>query len=287
MLLVLACIVVASARAREPALPKDADKFTAFMADRFSEAIPDSKVKVTGSLTLELNPGGGAHSIYLDNIWRTCAGDRRHCREQVKNFVANMIGTMKESSVEVKAADIRVVVRPADYAAQARKIAEGKPERAPIVRPVAGDLWMVCVADSPHGIRVLQHADLTKLGLAEDQAIALALKNTAAALPSLQADSHDLKKYGLKFAAGDFYESSRMLLHDQWVEMSKSMGGHLVIAVPNNDFLIYGNGAGQESRAALSAFAHMVVDKAPKPMNATLFQWTEAGWEVVKPEGQP
>jgi hypothetical protein len=54
------------------------------------------------------------------------------------------------------------------------------------------------------------------------------------------------------------------------------MGGHLVIAVPNTDFLIYGNGGGK--RMVLSTFAKTVMAKAPKPMSATPFQWTPAGW---------
>jgi uncharacterized protein YtpQ (UPF0354 family) len=92
-----------------------------------------------------------------------------------------------------------------------------------------------------------------------------------------------LKQMGLTFVAGDFYESSRMPFHDSWAEMSKAMGGHLVVAVPNNDFLIYGNGGGNGNRMVLSAFAKTVMAKAPKPMSATLFQWTPTGWEVVTP----
>lgn len=281
ILLVIACIAVTSAHAREAALPKDPDKFTDFMADRFSEANPGAKIKVTGPLRLDLALPSGGHTIYLDNIWRTCERDRRHCRQSVSEFVTNMTGSVKEASAEIKAADVRAVVRTADYAGQARQAAQGKPERAPIVRPVAGDLWMVCVADSPHGIRVLQHADLTKLGLTEDQTIALALKNTAAALRPLEADTHVLKQYGFKIAAGDFYESSRILLHDQWADMSKAMGGHLVIAVPTNDFLIYGNGTARDDRLAVALFAQMVVGKAPKPISSTAFEWTPSGWDVV------
>jgi hypothetical protein len=33
----------------------------------------------------------------------------------------------------------------------------------------------------------------------------------------------------------------------------------------------------------LSTFAKSVMEKAPKPMSATLFQWTPTGWEVVTP----
>jgi len=283
MALLLAGIFAAPAEARELPLPKDPDKFTSFMADRFSEANAGSNVKVVGPLRLDLNLPGGKDTIYLDNIWHACESDRRHCRKAIAEFVTNMSGAIKERTADIKASDIRAIVRSALYADDARKMAIGKPERMPVVRPVAGELWMVCVVDLPHGIRTLQHADLAKLGLTEDQAIALALKNIAAALPPLETDTHVVKQYGLKFAAGDFYESSRMLLHDSWAEMSKAMGGHLVIAVPSHDFLIYGNGATKDDRVPLAAFARMVVDKAQKPMTATLFEWTKAGWEMVAP----
>jgi uncharacterized protein YtpQ (UPF0354 family) len=278
-----ACLLAGAAPARERPIPKDADKFTGYMVGRFTEAMPDAKVSDSVPLRVEVVIASGAHTVYLDNIWSLCERDRRQCRKNIDDFIANMSGTMKEASAEVKAADVRVVVRMADYIAQARKATTDRPERAPIARLVAGELWMICVADSPHGIRVLQHTDLAKLGLTEDKAIALGLKNVAAALKPLEADTHVLKPYGLKFATGDFYESSRMLLHDQWAEMSKSMSGHLVVAVPNNDFLIYGNGGGNGDRMVLSTFAKTVIEKAPKPMSATLFQWTPTGWEVVSP----
>jgi uncharacterized protein YtpQ (UPF0354 family) len=283
LLVALACMFGAQAQAREPALPKDPDKFTDVMAARFSDAIPGAKVTAKAPLRLEVVIANGAHTVYLDNIWSLCERDRRQCRKNIGDFLINMSGTMKEDSIAVKAADIRLVVRTADYVDQARKMAAGRPDRAVLTRPVAGDLWMICVGDSPHGIRVLQHAELAKLGLTDEQAIALGLKNTAAALPPLEADTHVLKQMGLKFATGDFYESSRMLLHEQWAAMSKTMGGHLVVAVPNNDFLIYGNGGGNGDRMVLSTFAKTVMEKAPKPMSASLFQWTPTGWEVVTP----
>jgi hypothetical protein len=278
-----ACLFTATAHAREKPIPKDADRFTDYMVGRFTEALPAATVSDSFPLRVDVVIAGSPHAVFLANIWSLCERDRRECRKNIDDFIANMSGTFKEASAEVKAADIRVVVRMADYVAQARKMVAGGLERAPIVRLVAGDLWMICVADSPHGIRVLQHGDLGKLGLTEEKAIALGLKNVAAGLRPLEADTHVLKPYTLTFATGDFYESSRMLLHDQWAEMSKAMGGHLVVAVPDNDFLIYGNGGGNGDRIVLSTFAKSVMEKAPKPMSATLFQWTQTGWEVVTP----
>ncbi len=283
-LVACACLFATALQAREAAIPKDADKFTRFMAGRFTDALPGAKVTITAPLRLEVIMPNGPHGVFLDNIWSACERDRRRCRATVDEFLVNMPGVMKEGAEPVRTADVRVIVRTIAYVTEMQRVADGKPERAGVARLVVGDLWMVCVADSPHGIRVLQHADLTKLGLSDEEAIALGLKNVAATLPPLESDTHVLKPYGLKFAAGDFYESSRMLLHDSWAEMSKAMGGHLVVAVPNNDFLIYGNGGGNGDRVVLSTFARTVVEKAPKPISSSLFQWTPTGWELVKPE---
>jgi hypothetical protein len=275
--------VAAPALARVPAIPKDEDRFTAYMARRFSDAMPGNKVTVKGPLALEVVVPAGPHDVHLDRIWSFCERDRRRCREQVDGFLANMPGVMLESGGGVKPADIRLVVRTASYVAEMRRLAGDRPDHAGIARPVADDLWMICVVDRPHGVEPLNHGELTKLHLSEDQAIALGSKNVAAALPSLDADTHVVKQIGVKFATGDFYESSRMLLHDSWAGMSKAMGGHLVVAVPNNDFLIYGNGGGNGDRLVLGIFAKDVLKKAPKPISAELFEWTPAGWKVVKP----
>ena len=283
-LFVFACLFANLLLAREAAIPKTVDKFTDYMADRFADAMPANKVTIKAPLRLDVALPGGPYSVYLDNIWSACERDRRHCRAVVDDFLGAMPSAMKEGAEPLKAADVRMIVRGFAYVTEMRRVADGKPERAGVARLVAGDLWMVCVADSPHGIRVLQHADLTKLHLSEDQAIALGLKNVAASLRLLEADTHVLKPYGLTFATGDFYESSRMLLHDSWAAMSKSMGGHLVVAVPSSDFLIYGNGGGNGDRIVLGTFAQTVAEKASKPISVSLFHWTPTGWEVAKPE---
>ena len=284
----LACLglllVGGSAEAREKAIPKTQEGFTKYMADRFAEALPGANVAIKGPLMLEVTPPKGPHEVYLTRVWEFCERDRPHCREEVDSFLVNMPGTIMESDTPIKPGDIRAVVRGAAYAEMVRKLAANGADHAGIVRPVAGDVWMICVVDRPHGISPLNHGELAKLGLTEDQAIALALKNLAANLPPLQADTHILKDVGLMFAAGNFYESSRMLLHDSWSEMSNAMHGHLVVAVPNPDFLIYGNGTGNGDRIALGGFAQTVLEKADKPITAQLFQWTPTGWEVVKPE---
>jgi hypothetical protein len=283
----LALALAGLAQAREKPIPKEVDKFTAYMAERFAKESPDAKVAIEGPLRLGVTLAqNDDHSVYLNAPWDFCERDRRHCRREVDSFVTNMSGSLHETAPGVRditLADIRVVVRGPGYVEELRQVGAGHPELMAVFRPVAGDLWMICVGDRPHGVQTLNHKDIARLGLTEDQTIALGLKNLATTLPSLAADTHVLKKMGLTFAAGDFYESSRMLLHEAWADMSRAMHGHLVVAVPESDVIIYGNGGGNGDREVLSPFAQTVAEKAPKPISVSLFQWTPTGWEVVTP----
>jgi uncharacterized protein YtpQ (UPF0354 family) len=135
----------------------------------------------------------------------------------------------------------------------------------------------------PHGTQTPGREAFAKLGLSEEQAIARGIANTAAALPPLKEHTHEVKPYGITYAAGDYYESSRMLLHDSWKEMSDSMHGNLVVAVPETHVIIFGNGTGNGDRAVLSALAKTIAEKADKPISVALFRWTQAGWEVASP----
>lgn len=279
-LFVFACLFANLLLAREAAIPKTVDKFTDYMADRFADAMPEKKVTIKGPLELHVVD----YDLRLDSLWRSCAADRSDCANQVNLYLARLPAIMTElRDVEVKPADIRVVVRGTAYVEDVARSTAGMPEAAPVVRSVAGDIAMICVVDQPRGFKMLSHADLVKLNLSEDQAIALGLKNVAASLPPLVSVTEDAKQVGFKMASGDFYESSRMLLHDSWAETSKAMGGHLVVAVPQSDMLVYSDGGGN-GVTAVGAFARYVVAKAQKPISSSVFHWTPTGWEVAKPE---
>ncbi|HEX6842304.1 MAG TPA: hypothetical protein VF113_12270 [Stellaceae bacterium] len=78
---------------------------------------------------------------------------------------------------------LRVIVRSAGYVDTLRRQAGGRPAPQPIARPLADDLWLICVIDRPQQVDVLTDRDLQMLGLSEDEAIALGTKNVAAELP--------------------------------------------------------------------------------------------------------
>ena len=270
-------------QAREKAIPKTADKFTAYMADRFSDALPSVKASIKGPLELEVVSPKGRQQVFLNRVWDFCERDRRNCRKEVDSFLANMPSVVLETTDDSKPSDIRVVVRPSAYVEQLRKLGADRADYKGVFRPFAGDLWMICVLDMPHGVATLNQAGLAKLHLTEDEAFALGLKNLTATLAPLAEHSHEPKNSPINFATGDFYESSRMLLHDSWSGLAKAMGGHLIVAVPSSDVLVYGDGTAQLNRTALGGLVHEIVGKAPKPISSDLYEWTPTGWTVANP----
>ena len=58
--------------------------------------MPGAKVVAKAPMRVEVViAAGGAHTVYLDNIWSLCERDRRQCRKNVDDFITNVSGTMK------------------------------------------------------------------------------------------------------------------------------------------------------------------------------------------------
>jgi uncharacterized protein YtpQ (UPF0354 family) len=145
----------------------------------------------------------------------------------------------------------------------------------------AGDLWLVCVADLPSSVRVLNRGDLEKLGLSKDEAIALGRQNVSASLRPLNAVTQPLPPQGFGYIEDNEYESSRILLHGEWAELAATMKGDLIVAVPGDRLTVYGDSGRPQAVPAMAAFARYALDRMQRPISATLFRWTPSGWEPV------
>jgi uncharacterized protein YtpQ (UPF0354 family) len=276
-------LLLSAARQSPAALPTDETGFTKAMAEQFAKALPGVTVTVAGPLALkiELEPGK-PNDLRLINAWDFCQRDRAHCEQIAAAFVTNMSGTLKEETAPIRKADIRATVRQQSYVEDMQHTAASKAGAAPVVEKIAGDLWMVCVVDMPHGVRMLNHNDLTKLGLSEDDAIALAKSNLAANLPPLAKVLKELKPGEANEIAGDFYDPSRILAHDDWAPLAEALHHHLVVAVPATELLIYGDGRNKQAIGDIETYVSAIAAKAPRAVSTTLLHWTPTGWREVK-----
>jgi hypothetical protein len=211
-----------------------------------------------------------------------CARDKSGCDEAIRHFVKVVkTAALQDHAAPVDKSDIRIVARPKAYIDELSKAAKDGATN-PIVGPIAGDVWFVCVVDQPRNIMSLNDERAKSIGLSRDEAISLGKKNVSAALRPLASVIKELPENGIGYLDGDFYESSRFALHDEWKPLSKKLNGNLIVAVPASDLLIYGDGSNKQHIDAMAALAAHALKKSPRPISATLFRWTKNGWEAVE-----
>lgn len=262
--------------------PHDATAFTAHVADAIRKELPNGSVTVTETRTIDVKSGAASLKVSLDNLSSECARNESKCDDAIRNFVAVVkTAALRDPAAAINKADIRVVVRPKAYVDELGSAAKDSGE-GPIVGLVAGDVWFVCVIDQPQNTISLSESRAKSVGLSRDEALTLGKKNVTAALRPLATVLKDLPPNGIGYIDGDFYESSRLLLHDEWEPLSKKLNGNLIVAIPTSDLLIYGDGSSTQSIDAIAALTARVAGKSPRPISSTLFRWKKSGWEVVK-----
>ncbi len=242
-------------------------------------------VTVKEPLTLELAAGkGGGHAVAsLDRIWRFCAANRARCPNAVQGYVANTSSALEESVLPIDRTKFLPVVRPSAYIAQLDQDVAANPAAQPVARPLAGDLSLAIVRDEPRKLRFLNARDLEDLALTPDGVMALAMRNITAALRPMDAVAHDAPGQAFFYIEGDDYESSRILLHEEWAQVAKRMGGELLLAVPGSRLVIYGDARRPGMPQAMASFVRDAVKRSERPISATLFKWTPEGWEPLPP----
>jgi uncharacterized protein YtpQ (UPF0354 family) len=261
---------------------KDEAAFTAHVAERIKTEIPGAEVMVTGVRTIRVKINGRGLTASLDNLVADCHRDPSECERLVDDYVKVTQAASRADDAPVQKADIRVVVRNAEYVKELTAPTLHDPKRSPIVQQLVGDLWLVCVVDQPRNTISLSHERAAKIGLTKDQAIALGKSNVKGALPSLSSVTSELPANGIGLLDSGFYESSRWLLHGEWEPLSKQYNGHLIVALPAPDLILYGDGSSAEKRAALATLVKRVTEKASRQLSTKLFRWTKTGWEVVE-----
>jgi hypothetical protein len=287
--LVLACgfclVGASAARAQYAHVPADEAGFTAYAGRELAALRPGARIGVHAPLVLDFAPPDRPEpsQIALDHVYRYCQGNPTGCASAVHRFLGAAAETAVAETAPPQAAQLRLVLRVADYANEARrKLAAA--HRQALARPVAGDLWAFVVVDLPHSTRLLTDQDLAALGLTEDAAWTLALRQTEAALKPLAEAEHDVLRRHIGYVAGDsYYEAARFVDHAAWKPVADRMDGHLLITVPDSGMIFFGDDRQRGMVADLHDIAAREMAKSVRPLSQTVFAWTETGWRVVPP----
>lgn len=242
-------------------------------------------VKIVGPLTLiiEAPPAQGETQINLDRVWRRCASEPAACEATVEAFVAEMSDRARTDAAPADASALRVVVRTSDQLTAARGDVLGDPATEIVAAPLAGDLWLVCVIDTPRSAAWLNTSDLARLGLSEKEAFALAKRNLAAALPPLRSVLRSIAGDSFGYLNADaYYESSRLLLHEDWAPLARQLSDRLIVAVPQSGLVIYGDTGRPQTAKVMRVVAERAAAEAQLPISPVLLEWTSDGWRLFE-----
>jgi hypothetical protein len=151
----------------------------------------------------------------------------------------------------------------------------------PVVAPVAAGMDLVLLAGRAPGARPLNETDLAALGLTRDAAIALGKANALAGLRPINSVTQIPPPGQVGTIAGDYAEASRLLAHDDWAPLSQQMGGHLLVAVPAADTVLYTRGGVPGALTTLVNMARAARQQSRQPVSDAVLRWTASGWDVV------
>jgi hypothetical protein len=263
----------------------DQGKFTAWYARVLSKQYPDAKITVTAPLTIHaLRPqvmGGDDIDIYLDRFYKACSkqpDDRMRCHDLVSAYLPNVFPRDKDSAIA--RGSLVAIVRTKEYLDQANRMSKDlKPDDEIVARPFVGPLWIIYAYDNSQNSGMLTHRQLKTLNLNEDQLDVIARQNTKRLLGPMGENKAKILGNTIQVInQGNLYESSRLLLYEQWQEMAEMQDAPLLVSIPARNVLVYTIANRATAAASLRNLDFKIAQRVPFPISPVVLRWTSTGW---------
>ena len=261
------------------AAPDKAQSLRAEVVAAVHTAVPDATVTLVDTLTIKVKPAAGAEmQIHLDRIQHYCAVNGvEDCAAEKQRFLGGIAEALT-ADMSIKPAQLRLLVRSSDYAADyAKVLAKGDP---PIVRPFAEGISVVLGADYPNTTKIPAHSQFMKLGISEADGIALATRQVLATLPKVPKLEEVEGK--LLAVAGVDYGASMMLEPERWQSLALATGGRLFVAIPSDDDVLIGTVAPGEDLRKLQKLIADSYATASRGISPLVYRWSPTGWVVAR-----
>ncbi len=281
-ILVTVLVAELAACAASPMHTTEASGFTASMASKLGVAGLPAPVETVSPLTLRTHTTAGTEvTLNLDRIYGVCGANPSVCDTATSQYVDGVAEMLNTKATVPEQVQLRVVVRPADYLTQHPSYATISTPFTPPTMPK--ELIALVDADQPRTIRSIGARDLQGMHLTAAQAYDVGLRNTAAELRPQVALSRPPAVGSVGKLPDDPYASSRLLLHSDWSTLSDLLHGHLIVAAPSAELVIYADGGTPDRVAALSLVAHAEFDRAQRAISPAVFEWRPDRWVTVAP----
>lgn len=256
-------------------IPMDDAAFGQTIAKQLNQAVDLPEAKPVGPLKYML----GDVTLDMTKLHDECKTKPETCSKGVERYVKGAGTFYRMRHFKATKDAVRLMIRTPEYVAEARK--NRAADAADFeVKPLVGNLEWMPALNAAHAVRALDANDVKVLGISNDEVYKLALVNLTATLKPLDEVA---KPVGDKVGRidGDFFNASRLVLHDSWAKLAEGQNGKLLVAVPGSDVVLYTGDDSAASVKALREAAEKELKTTKFPIATTVLRWTKAGWEVV------
>jgi uncharacterized protein YtpQ (UPF0354 family) len=232
--------------------PMTAAQFAAYMEKRLTL---EDAIEVLGRIGMELRlrAQGADLTAELDNFYSAYTRDPSQLDTVVRNFVAAMQGVTPDRSTSdfaELANRIYPMLKPITLLVTVRE------RKLPMLayREFLSDLIVTYVIDEERSVAFINEDHLERWGVSvqdlHEQAIENLRRRTLERVDYATAGEGEQRIF--IFNSGDGYDATRLLLSDVLASWARELPGHLIVGIPNRDFLIAFSDANPEILQAIA-----------------------------------
>ena len=291
----LLSIVLLVSCKREASVESHSPEIEARVRKELQRVAPDATITRTSDDHLALKRGDWSVELSLDNVVRSCASSTAECDDAIASIVEMTRKSLAAMSTPVPTGSaaghpsldrsrIRLTPKPDEWIASADNDAKTHfPEKFDdnrLVRmPFAADLNWLYAFDEPGGMKMISQATLRDLGMTPEELHALAIKNLAEQYPTLALQELSPGVSMWTIEPGDYLDSARLALTDQWRAEAKKRGGTLIASVPARSRVFATNDP--KLRVAFEKVTASAFATEDHALSAAVLEWTDTGWKAT------
>jgi hypothetical protein len=274
--------VVLAVTATQAAIAMNTDdqrEFAIRALAQFEQALPAAQFEIVPEDPLQIDvinhPDWDEATLNLHRLYGFCQTiEAEACDAELARLVIALTATPDEPTQ----ADLRIIVRDAQYWAYAASIAEQNGD-LPVHRQIGDDLFAILAIDSPQTIRVATSGDLEAFEIDEDEAWERAAEQTGLVIPALPLN-RDFSD-GLIGFESDEYTGSMLVFLPQWAQIAEQAGPDFAVTITSDQLVVAGLLAEGEELDEFRVLVEQDCAAAPRCISPHVYRFREGSWVIA------
>jgi uncharacterized protein YtpQ (UPF0354 family) len=207
--------------------------------------------------------------VFLENLWIQCRNSTEPRSDVFERHLAALESVMAPQTVSAGKDNVVPIIKDDEY------LAEGG--ESVVKEHLSGDIWVVYALDLPKATHTLTESIMKELEIEARDLRSLALSNLRRILP--EVEQHGDGPWYMLTAGGD-YTASLLLFDDVWNNLSQSVEGDIVAAVPSRDIVLFTGARSKDGIDCIRRKAREIHEGGDHVVSQTLFRRVSGEWKV-------